>query len=194
MPYDATNSNVREKAAKSKKIENLGKYMWSFRIITLFLKNEKGNIHRTEKYSFEENCTTNLFQNISSLRDDISVFHTKNTTLSHFVVGREAIFFLSQSMTMVQSSLVSIVRMRKFKVSLHHQNKNQLIWLNRDEDIQNSYRSATYGIPCIFFLSALFLFRHLRTYRAFEHLKRPFLLKEYRMLHSLIIKIKLPLN
>jgi hypothetical protein len=38
--------------------------------------------------------------------------------------------------------------MKKKFMSAYITKKNQLSWLNRDEDIQDSYRKDTYGPPC----------------------------------------------
>jgi hypothetical protein len=54
-------------------------------------------------------------------------------------------------MMMVQSSLDYYYSNEKnFYVSLYHQKKNQLIWLKRGGDIQNSCRKDTYGPPCTY--------------------------------------------
>ena len=42
-----------------------------------------------------------------------------------------------------------VVDKKNFMISSFKQKKNQLVWLNRDGDIQNSYRKDTYGPPCM---------------------------------------------
>ncbi len=47
--------------------------------------------------------------------------------------------------------MINIIHMKKKFMSASITKKNQLSWLNRDGDIQNSYRKDTYGPPCMLY-------------------------------------------